>query len=214
MFEKFDLSVFLLAILPVLLAISVRAAVRAYVARYHGDPTAEQMGRLTLNPLVHIDLVGTIIVPILMFLFTNFLVGWAKPVPIISSNFRNPRLAWRYISLSGPLANFVMALAWGAIFSLSTYAGDFATSLARMAEYGVAVNVILFAISLIPLLPYDGGRIIDTFLSAKWSLKFQKTEPYSPWIVLLLLLSGLLGKVLSPLIGLIVLVVDAFTSLF
>lgn len=121
MFQNFDLGVFLLAVLPVLLAITVREVARGYTARYWGDNTAEQYGRLTLNPLPHIDLVGTIIVPLLTLMFTPFLFGWARPIPIDSRNFRNPRLAWRCIAASYSLSNLAMAVLWGVVLVLTPY---------------------------------------------------------------------------------------------
>lgn len=139
MFQNFDLGVFLLAVLPVLLAITVREVARGYTARYWGDNTAEQYGRLTLNPLPHIDLVGTIIVPLLTLMFTPFLFGWARPIPIDSRNFRNPRLAWRCVAASGPLSNLAMAVLWGVVLVLTPYVGGaYQMPLAQMANYGIS----------------------------------------------------------------------------
>ena len=109
MFANFDLGVFLLAVLPVLLAITVREVARGYTARYWGDHTGERLGRLTLNPLPHIDPVGTIVVPLVCLMIGSFLFGWARPMPIDSRNFRDPRRAWRWVSISGPIANLILA---------------------------------------------------------------------------------------------------------
>ncbi|MDO4998298.1 MAG: site-2 protease family protein [Neisseria sp.] len=213
MFQKFDLGVFLLAVLPVLLAITIREAARAYAARRYGDPTPEQFGRLTLNPLVHIDLFGTIIVPLLMFLFTPFVFGWAKPVPIDSRRFSHPRQAWRAISAVGPLANLSMAFVWGLGFVLAPHVGSFGEPLSQMSNYGVMINAVLFVLNIIPILPFDGGRFIDTFLPAKASMSFQKIEPYGSWIVLLLLITGVLGKFISPLVFAVMLAVQSLANL-
>ncbi|HFC4066925.1 TPA: site-2 protease family protein [Neisseria gonorrhoeae] len=211
MFQNFDLGVFLLAVLPVLLAITVREVARGYTARYWGDNTAEQYGRLTLNPLPHIDLVGTIIVPLLTLMFTPFLFGWARPIPIDSRNFRNPRLAWRRIAASGPLSNLAMAVLWGVVLVLTPYAGGaYQMPLAQMANYGILINAILFALNIIPILPWDGGIFIDTFLPAKYSQAFRKIEPYGTWIILLLMLTGVLGAFIAPIVRLVIAFVQMF----
>ncbi|WP_447544446.1 site-2 protease family protein [Neisseria gonorrhoeae] len=211
MFQNFDLGVFLLAVLPVLLAITVREVARGYTARYWGDNTAEQYGRLTLNPLPHIDLVGTIIVPLLTLMFTPFLFGWARPIPIDSRNFRNSRLAWRCIAASGPLSNLAMAVLWGVVLVLTPYAGGaYQMPLAQMANYGILINAILFALNIIPILPWDGGIFIDTFLPAKYSQAFRKIEPYGTWIILLLMLTGVLGAFIAPIVRLVIAFVQMF----
>lgn len=211
MFQNFDLGVFLLAVLPVLLAITVREVARGYTARYWGDNTAEQYGRLTLNPLPHIDLVGTIIVPLLTLMFTPFLFGWARPIPIDLRNFRNPRLAWRCIAASGPLSNLAMAVLWGVVLVLTPYAGGaYQMPLAQMANYGILINAILFALNIIPILPWDGGIFIDTFLPAKYSQAFRKIEPYGTWIILLLMLTGVLGAFIAPIVRLVIAFVQMF----
>ncbi len=211
MFQNFDLGVFLLAVLPVLLAITVREVARGYTARYWGDNTAEQYGRLTLNPLPHIDLVGTIIVPLLTLMFTPFLFGWARPIPIDSRNFLNPRLAWRCVAASGPLSNLAMAVLWGVVLVLTPYVGGaYQMPLAQMANYGILINAILFALNIIPILPWDGGIFIDTFLPAKYSQAFRKIEPYGTWIILLLMLTGVLGAFIAPIVRLVIAFVQMF----
>lgn len=211
MFQNFDLGVFLLAVLPVLLAITVREVARGYTARYWGDNTAKQYGRLTLNPLPHIDLVGTIIVPLLTLMFTPFLFGWARPIPIDSRNFLNPRLAWRCVAASGPLSNLAMAVLWGVVLVLTPYVGGaYQMPLAQMANYGILINAILFALNIIPILPWDGGIFIDTFLPAKYSQAFRKIEPYGTWIILLLMLTGVLGAFIAPIVRLVIAFVQMF----
>lgn len=215
MFQNFDLGVFLLAVLPVLLAITVREVARGYVANYWGDKTAKLNGRLTLNPLSHIDLIGTIIVPLVALMLTPFLFGWAKPIPIDQRNFRDPRKAWRWVALAGPLANLLMALLWGLVAVVAPHMhGAFQYPLGEMAKYGVLINAVLFALNMIPILPWDGGILIDTFLPARLSMQFQKIEPYGMWIILILMMTGVLGNIISPLVNFILSLVSMFISLF
>ncbi|MDO4640286.1 MAG: site-2 protease family protein [Neisseria sp.] len=199
MFQQFHLAEFLLAVLPILLAITVHEAAHGYAARYWGDRTAEQLGRLTLNPLAHIDLVGTIIVPLIMFTVTPFLFGWAKPVPIIPRNFRNIRMGLRIVAFAGPLSNLIMAFGWGIALAAAAWVPDnFQEAMSGMAIYGVSINVSLFVLNMLPILPLDGGRIIDSFLPTRASIKFHKIEPYGTWILLILLATGLLGIIMAP----------------
>ena len=215
MFANFDLGVFLLAVLPVLLAITVREVARGYTARYWGDHTGEQLGRLTLNPLPHIDPVGTIVVPLVCLMIGSFLFGWARPMPIDSRNFRDPRRAWRWVSISGPIANLILAFFWGFVVVLSAYVPEsYQAPLVQMAGYGVMVNSIWVAFSLIPILPWDGGIFIDTFLNAKQSMQFHKIEPYGTWIILILLFTGLLTKLIWPVINMIQVAVQMVVMLF
>lgn len=213
MFQKFDLGVFLLAVLPVLLAITIREVARGYTARYWGDPTAQQYGRLTLNPLAHIDLIGTVIVPIIAFMLTPFLFGWAKPMPIDSRYLRDPRRAWRWIAVSGPLANLAMTFFWGVMFAVAPHVPEaYQYPLGIMAKYGVLINAVLFALNIIPILPWDGGIFIDTFLPAKQSMQFRKIEPYGTWIILLLLITGVLGMIIGPVVSFILSLVSTLVG--
>lgn len=210
MFQNFDLSVFLLAVLPVLLAITVHEAAHGYMARHYGDRTAEQLGRLTLNPLAHIDPVGTVLVPLITFLFTPFLFGWAKPVPVVTRNFRNARMGMRMVAIAGPLSNLVMALMWAVILGFGNIVPtQFQEGLATMASYGVMINAVLFVLNMVPLLPLDGGRFVDTFLPARASMNFQKIEPYGTWILLGLLMTGILWKIMGPFVNMIMVVANA-----
>lgn len=215
MFQNFDPLVLLLAALPVLMAITVHEAAHAYAARYWGDRTAEQLGRLTLNPLPHIDLVGTVVVPALMALFTPFIFGWAKPVPIITRNFRNMRLGLRTVAIAGPLSNLAMAFGWGIVSAVSLHlSGSAQFIIGQMAAYGIIINAVMFVLNMLPVLPLDGGRFLDTFLPARLSVRFQKIEPYGTWIVLILLMTGLLGTIMRPFIRMILSAVQSFSALF
>ncbi|QEY24379.1 site-2 protease family protein [Neisseria animalis] len=216
MFQNFDMGVFLLAILPVLLAITVHEAAHAYAARYWGDRTAEQMGRLTLNPLAHIDLVGTVLVPLfLLAVSAPFLFGWAKPVPIVPRHFRDVRMGWRMVAFAGPLSNLVMAFAWAATFGLARYAPEaFQFPLSQMANYGIIINVMLFVLNMLPIPPLDGSKVVDSFLPARASMQYRKIEPYGMWILLFLVMSGMLGTIMWPFAGTLLSVMKTFAGLF
>ncbi|WP_037585806.1 site-2 protease family protein [Stenoxybacter acetivorans] len=215
MFQNFDLGVFLLAVLPVLMAITVHEAAHGYAARYYGDHTAEMMGRLTLNPLKHIDPIGTIVVPLIAFLLTPFLFGWAKPVPVQSRNFRDMRMGMRMVAIAGPLSNLLMCFGWAFVMVASQWMPEsFQYPLRQMGYYGVLINTVLFVLNMIPILPLDGGRFVNTFLPAKASMQFQKIEPYGMWILIFLLVTNILGMIMQPFMGAVLLVVQWFMSLF
>lgn len=215
MFQNFDLGIFLLAVLPVLLAITVHEAAHGYAARHYGDRTAEMMGRLTLNPIKHIDPVGTILVPALMFMFTPFLFGWAKPVPINTRNFKDTRMGMRMVAIAGPLSNLVMCFGWAMAMVASQWVPEsFQEAMQTMSRYGIIINAVLFVLNMLPILPLDGGRFVDTFLPARASMQFQKIEPYGMWVIILLLVTGLLSKIMYPFISMILMAVQYFMGLF
>ena len=215
MFQNFDLGIFLLAVLPVLLAITVHEAAHGYAARHYGDRTAEMMGRLTLNPIKHIDPVGTILVPALMFMFTPFLFGWAKPVPINTRNFKDTRMGMRMVAIAGPLSNLVMCFGWALAMVASQWVPEsFQEAMQTMSRYGIIINAVLFVLNMLPILPLDGGRFVDTFLPARASMQFQKIEPYGMWVIILLLVTGLLSKIMYPFISMILMAVQYFMGLF
>jgi Zn-dependent protease len=212
---NFDLGIFLLAVLPVLLAITVHEAAHGYAARHYGDHTAEQLGRLTLNPLAHIDPIGTIVVPAVMFFTTGFMFGWAKPVPVVSRNFRDTRIGMRMVAIAGPASNFVMMFGWAVLMMLSPLVPEnFQNPMQQMAYFGVMINAVLFVLNMLPILPLDGGRFVDTFLSAKASFQFRKIEPYGMWILIALLFTGLLSKIMQPFLALVLGIVQGFMRLF
>ncbi|WP_416189277.1 site-2 protease family protein [Neisseria sp. CCUG17229] len=214
MFQNFDLGIFLLAVLPVLLAITVHEAAHGYAARYWGDPTAEQMGRLTLNPLAHIDPIGTIVVPAVLFFTTGFMFGWAKPVPVIPRNFRDTRLGMRTVAIAGPLSNLVMAFGWGLVAVAAVYAPEsYQFPMSKMAQFGISINAVLFVLNMLPVPPLDGGRFVDSFLPAKQSMQYRKIEPYGTWIILILLMTGVLWTIIGPMVNLIMSLVAGFVGL-
>ena len=215
MFQNFDLGIFLLAVLPVLLAITVHEAAHGYAARHYGDRTAEMMGRLTLNPIKHIDPMGTILVPALMFMFTPFLFGWAKPVPVNTRNFKDTRMGMRMVAIAGPLSNLAMCFGWALMMVASQWVPEsFQEAMQTMSRYGIIINAVLFVLNMLPILPLDGGRFVDTFLPAKASMQFQKIEPYGMWVIILLLVTGLLSKIMYPFISMILMAVQHFMGLF
>jgi len=191
------------AIVPVMLAITVHEAAHGFVADKLGDKTARLAGRVTLNPLKHIDWLGTVILPMAMFVLSGFMFGWAKPVPVNWRNLRNPRRDTALVALAGPGANLVMLIFWSmmlAVPSLLELGQWSAVPLYYMASYGILINAVLMALNLLPILPLDGGRVLNTLLPASLSQVFQKTEPWGLLILIGLLVTGLLQVMLWPFI--------------
>lgn len=194
-------------ILPVLFAITIHEAAHAKVANYFGDTTAKMLGRLSFNPIKHIDLVGTLIVPIVVLLLSNFnfVFGWAKPVPINGAAFKNPRRDLAIATAAGPLSNLIMAILWAGCFKvammLDPRSSNPALFLLLSGQAGMLINLLLAYLNLIPILPLDGGRILSCVLPFKQALQFQKTEPYGIFILLALILTGALNWLLRPFMG-------------
>jgi Zn-dependent protease len=200
--------------IPVIFAITMHEAAHGYVARHFGDRTAWMLGRVTLNPLKHIDPLGTILLPLLTA-FTGFIFGWAKPVPVNFANLRNPRRDAIWVAAAGPGANLVQALAWALVARVlaetvapTGLAGGFWLA---VAEAGIFVNVLIGLFNLFPLLPLDGGRIISSLLPPRLSYSYSRLEPYGLIILILLVATGVLGRVLGPLM---MVSVQAIYSLF
>ncbi|MBT9590538.1 MAG: site-2 protease family protein [Thiobacillus sp.] len=207
--------------LPVIFAITLHEAAHGYVARFFGDMTAAAAGRITANPLKHIDLVGTIIVPLVILVSSKLLgggailFGWAKPVPVDFSRLRRPKQDMLWVAAAGPGMNFVMAVFWALMIQLGHALGSgFASApLMLMGAAGVFINVILMALNLIPLPPLDGGRIAVSLLPMKQAMQFARLEPYGLFILLGLLFTGILGTILWPLISLFIGLVALVTGL-
>ncbi|MFE8645524.1 site-2 protease family protein [Sphingomonas sp. NCPPB 2930] len=190
--------------LPVLFAITVHEAAHGYAARHFGDNTALMMGRITLNPLKHIDPVGTILMPVMLYFLTSgaFLFGYAKPVPVQFGNLRNPKRDMVWVALAGPLSNFVQAILW-AVAMVALVALDIDEPFfLKMARAGVLVNLVMCAFNLFPLPPLDGGRVLVGLLPWKQSQMVSRVEPYGFFIVLALVATGLVGTYwLQPLMS-------------
>jgi len=195
--------------LPVLFAITLHEAAHGYVARYFGDMTAHAQGRISLNPVRHIDPVGTIIVPLLILLTSakllgggGLLFGWAKPVPVNYSALRKPRQHMALVAAAGPGANLGMALAWVALLKLSLLMPEntFSSALEAMSQAGILVNLIFMFLNLLPILPLDGGRIVASLLPIRAAWRYAKLEPWGIPLLLVLIVTNGLSFVLQPLI--------------
>jgi len=189
-----------ISILPLLFAVTVHEVAHGWVANRLGDPTARLMGRLTLNPLPHIDWIGTIAVPILLLATTGFMFGWAKPVPINWRNLHQPRRDIALVAAAGPTANFLMACIWGLFgrigYGLSASIPDVGIPLAYMGQIGIMINVALLVLNLIPIPPLDGSRVMASLLPPRWAYHYVQIEPYGFWILIGLMISGLLNTLL------------------
>ena len=190
-------------VLPLIFAVTLHETAHGWVADKLGDSTARRLGRITLNPIRHIDWFGTILLPMLMMAFTGFLFGWAKPVPVNMTHLRNPRRDMVWVALAGPGANLLMAILW----SLALLATEMPAMpewmvlpLAAMAVAGVFINLILMALNLLPILPLDGGRVLAGILPQAIARLYARIEPFGFFIIVGLLVAGVLGQVLTPVI--------------
>jgi Zn-dependent protease len=191
--------------LPVIFAITVHEAAHAYVALYCGDKTAYSLGRVTLNPIPHIDPIGTIAMPLLLYFATNgsFLFGYAKPVPVHFSALRNPRRDTIWVVGAGPGSNLVMALLWGILFYVLQAIGVQEKFFLSMCQAGILVNVVMFVFNLFPVPPLDGGRIAVALLPWRQSQMLSRIEPYGFFIVMGLVIAGILSAIwMRPLMSL------------
>ncbi|MDD2727628.1 site-2 protease family protein [Malikia sp.] len=191
--------------LPVLFAITVHEAAHGYAARHFGDNTAWSRGRITLNPIKHIDPVGTILMPLILYFATagSFLFGYAKPVPVDFGRLRNPKRDMVWVALAGPASNFAQALLWAALLILLHALGVRERFFLGMCLAGVNVNLVMFAFNLFPLPPLDGGRILVGLLPWKQAVAVSRIEPWGFFIVMALVVSGIVGSFwLRPLMAL------------
>jgi Zn-dependent protease len=192
---------------PVVFAITLHEAAHGYVARLFGDSTAWMLGRVTANPLKHIDPLGTVLVPLGLLLLAKlaggggFLFGWAKPVPVNFGNLRNPKRDMLWVAAAGPGANLAMALLWALAYRLGdeVLASD---GLQMMARAGIMINVVLMVLNLLPILPLDGGRIAVSLLPHRLAMSYSRLEPYGFMVIILLLATGLLDNLMTPFIAL------------
>lgn len=195
------------ALIPLLFAITVHEAAHGYVARMFGDNTAAMLGRITLNPIKHIDLIGTIIMPIALWIISNgaFTFGYAKPVPVNMRNLRKPKQDMIWVAAAGPASNLAMALMWAVVWLVAKHmglGGTLGSFLVQMAFAGVWINVILMVFNLLPLPPLDGGRVLTGILPPQASAAFSKIEPYGFFILVGLLVTNIVDKLwLEPIGG-------------
>lgn len=195
------------AILPLLFSITLHEAAHGWVANKLGDKTAFMLGRVSLNPLKHIDLFGTVILPILLLIIGGFIFGWAKPVPVAWQNLKHPRRDMALVAIAGPAANLLMALIWAVIAKIAfLYLVDQSQSwvattgrfLTATAEFGIFINCILMILNLLPIPPLDGSRVVSSLLPPKIAHSYEKIEAFGIWILLGMLFLGLLNLILWP----------------
>jgi len=204
--------------IPVIFAITLHEAAHGYAAKYFGDSTAYMMGRVTLNPFSHIHLVGTILLPLLLYFSTNgaLLFGFAKPVPVDFGNLRHPKRDMVWVALAGPASNLVQAIVWALLFVVYTDFGVSEKFFLAMCKAGVLSNVVMFAFNLFPLPPLDGGRIVVGLLPWKQAYQFSRVEPYGFYIVMALVITGVvnhlwLDPVMNATFGLIQLMLKSIS---
>lgn len=195
--------------LPVILAITLHEAAHGYAAKHFGDNTAELEGRISLNPMRHVDPMGTVVVPLTMFIVSKltlgagFLFGWAKPVPVDFEKLNRPKRDMLWVALAGPAANFFMALCWALVIKLGLALPEsgFAKPMILMGIAGIKINILLMVLNLLPLPPLDGGRMMVSILPRRLAYYFSLIEPYGFMILVVLLFSGVLGAVIWPIMA-------------
>lgn len=197
---------FILWAIPVLFAITLHEVAHGWIASKFGDKTALMMGRLSVNPIKHIDLVGTIIVPTILFFIGGFIFGWAKPVPVTKENLRNPKRDMAFVAIAGPIANLLMAIFWLLIAKIGLLISDGSPQagldwvLLYMGQAGLIINLVLMILNLIPIPPLDGSRIVSSLIPNRWDYYYSRLEIYGLIILLVLLATGILGRLLSPIL--------------
>ena len=187
--------------LPIIFAITVHEAAHGYAAKYFGDLTADRLGRISLNPIKHIDPIGTILLPALTLMLGGILFGWAKPVPVNFAQLRHPKKDMLWVAAAGPAANFIMAIFWALALNFSAHAPEAAAFfLQEMSKVGIMINLVLMVLNLVPLPPLDGGRIAVSLLPMHLAVKLSQLERYGFLILIVLLFTGILGNIISPII--------------
>ena len=198
------ISTLFVFVIPVIFAVTLHEVAHGWVASRFGDQTAKSMGRLTLNPVKHIDPVVTIVVPVIMYFTSGFIFGWAKPIPVNWRNLGHPRRDMAIVAIAGPAANLLMLLFWAMLAKVIMLLGDDSNHLTQllfiMCSIGITINIVLMILNLFPVLPLDGGRILTAMLPRNLAISFSRLEPYGLIILVVLLLSGILWKILLPLI--------------
>lgn len=188
--------------IPGIFAITLHEAAHGYAARYFGDPTAYEAGRISLNPIRHIDPIGTLLIPAVVLFASGgkFAFGWARPVPVNFARLRNPKRDMFWVAAAGPASNLLMAVLWTVLlkFVANIPPNYFTEPALRMAQGGIIINIVLMVLNLLPLPPLDGGRIAVSLLPHKLAYQFARLEPYGMIILMVLLFTGVLGKVMMP----------------
>jgi len=211
------ISTLFVFVIPVIFAVTVHEVAHGWVASRLGDQTAKSMGRLTLNPLKHIDPVGTILVPAIMYFASGFIFGWAKPVPVNWRNLGHPRRDMAIVAIAGPVANLLMLLFWAMSAKIITLFGNEPNHLAQllfiMCGIGVTINIVLMILNLFPILPLDGGRVLTAMLPRNLAISFSRLEPYGLLILVVLLFSGVLWKILIPVISATLTLISQLTQI-
>lgn len=219
--EQSVLEVITLAALPVIFALTFGVAAKGFVAHRLGDRTALEMGRLTLNPAPHIDLLGTLIIPMGMLAAVTatgglvpLMIGWAKPLPLDLRQLHDPKRQLRYIALAQPIAMLLLAVLWGLLLKLSTTVdlGSYVEPMSKMALYGIQISVMFATVSLLPILPFPGGQIVFSLLPHQLAFKYAKLEPYGNLIVVGLVVARVLTVVLVPAVTIIAALVLVITG--
>lgn len=191
--------------IPVIFAITVHEVAHGWVALQFGDRTAQMMGRLTLNPIKHIDPLGTIVIPGLLLMTGGFMFGWAKPVPVTYQNLRKPKSDMAWVALAGPASNLIMAILWAVIAAIGVSLQNSGVAIGQVMSYmgaaGILINSMLMTLNLLPLPPLDGGRILVSLLPGPLAWQVGRIEPYGFFILVGLLYFGILSMILWPLIG-------------
>lgn len=200
-----SIQYFAVAILPIIFAVTIHEVAHGFMAKLLGDKTALLLGRLTLNPVKHIDLIGTIIVPVFLLFFGGIIFGWAKPVPINAHNFRYPRRDMMLVACAGPSANFLMAIAWAIITKLGIFLSmhnvGWALAIVYMGLIGIQINLLLAVLNLLPLPPLDGGHIALGLLPNKLAALYSRIAPWGLFILLILIFSGrLFSSIINPIV--------------
>ena len=201
---------------PVLFAITLHEAAHGWVANKLGDPTAKRLGRITINPIKHIDPMGTIVVPLFLAMISPFVMGWAKPVPVEPRYFKSPLVDMALVAVAGPVSNFFMACIWAMFIKLVYLSLDQSQTLVfltEMGKNGIIINIVLMVLNLLPIPPLDGGRVVAGILPPRIALPFMQLERFGMIIILLLLVSGILGKIMWPIVMHFVNIVGAIFGL-
>ena len=190
--------------IPVLFAITVHEVAHGWVASRLGDQTARSMGRLTLNPIKHMDPIGTVVLPLVLLYIGGFIFGWAKPVPVTWQNLRHPRRDMALVAAAGPCANLVMMVLWALLAKLLVVVFQkpiwFMELMLIMCSIGITINIVLMVLNLFPVLPLDGGRIMTSLLPPRLAIIYSRLEPFGLLLLVLLLVTGVLGNILGPVV--------------